>query len=37
MILVSYTATVVGFWAVSLMMEDYEFSWQTTPMYIFFL
>lgn len=32
--LVTYTTTVVGFWAVSLMMEDYEFAWQTTPMYI---
>ncbi|CAF2088142.1 unnamed protein product [Rotaria magnacalcarata] len=28
----SYTASVVGFWAVSLMMEDYEFTWQTTPL-----
>lgn len=31
-IVVSYTTTAVGFWAVSLMMEDYEFSWQTTPL-----
>ncbi|CAF1016655.1 unnamed protein product [Rotaria sp. Silwood1] len=31
-ICVSYTASTVGFWAVSLMMEDYEFSWQTTSM-----
>ena len=31
---VSYTATSAGFWAVSLMMEDYEFPWQTTPLYV---
>lgn len=31
---VSYTATAVGYWAASLMMEDYEFSWQTTPLYV---
>ncbi|CAF4441729.1 unnamed protein product [Rotaria sp. Silwood2] len=30
--MMSYTASAVGFWAVSLMMEDYEFSWQTTPL-----
>ncbi|CAF4137824.1 unnamed protein product [Rotaria socialis] len=24
----SYTASAVGFWAVSLMMEDYEFTWK---------
>lgn len=29
---VSYTTTRVGFWAVSLMMEDYEFPSSTTPM-----
>ncbi|CAF1126165.1 unnamed protein product [Didymodactylos carnosus] len=28
----SYTATSVGLWAVALMMEDFEFSWSTTPL-----
>ncbi|CAF0880652.1 unnamed protein product [Rotaria sordida] len=30
--MMSYTASAVGFWAVSLMMEDYEFTWQTTAL-----
>ena len=28
----SYTTTAVGFWAVSLMMEDYEFPTDARPM-----
>ncbi|CAF1403097.1 unnamed protein product [Rotaria sordida] len=30
--MMTYTASTVGFWAVSLMMEDYEFTWQTSPL-----
>ncbi|CAF4172954.1 unnamed protein product [Rotaria sordida] len=30
--ILTYTASTVGFWAVSLMMEDYEFTWQTSPL-----